>query len=187
MGLERTPEPSPLRVAKIVTSEENEAWVGLTMAPGRTDLGVSGQFDRSLENDLQCLIDLGATTIVPLVTDEELPLIGIPDLFDRARGMGLEVRRFPFHDGGIPSDLEETLTFIDELEARFHRGERLVVHCRGGLGRAGTIGACLRLRMGMDSEPDGAIASIRELRNPRAIETAGQEAFIERFWSRISD
>ena len=51
----------------------------------------------------------------------------------------------------------------------------LLVHCRGGLGRAGTIAARLLVELGM--EPKQAIASVRAVR-PGAIETSDQEDFV---------
>ena len=51
----------------------------------------------------------------------------------------------------------------------------VLVHCRGGLGRAGTIAARLLVELGM--EPETAIASVRAVR-PGAIETSDQEKFV---------
>jgi ADP-ribosyl-[dinitrogen reductase] hydrolase len=60
--------------------------------------------------------------------------------------------------------------------ARFLRRKlNVLVHCRGGLGRAGTIAARLLVELGM--EPTKAIASVRGVR-PGAIETSEQERFV---------
>jgi protein-tyrosine phosphatase len=56
------------------------------------------------------------------------------------------------------------------------------MHCNGGLGRAGSMAACVRLALGLDPDPDAAIESVRKLRSERAIETRQQERFIEQFW-----
>ncbi len=51
----------------------------------------------------------------------------------------------------------------------------VLVHCRGGLGRAGTIAARLLIELGM--EPAIAISRIRVVR-PGAIETREQEKYV---------
>jgi ADP-ribosyl-[dinitrogen reductase] hydrolase len=54
-------------------------------------------------------------------------------------------------------------------------GGRVLVHCRGGLGRAGTVAACLLVELGV--APQDAIRRVRAAR-PNAIETAAQERYI---------
>ncbi|HVA32773.1 MAG TPA: protein-tyrosine phosphatase family protein, partial [Candidatus Baltobacteraceae bacterium] len=65
---------------------------------------------------------------------------------------------------------------------RLRKGERVLVHCRGGLGRAGTVAARLLVELGMD--PAEAIAAVRRAR-PNAIETAAQAAYVRnRAWMK---
>ena len=54
----------------------------------------------------------------------------------------------------------------------------MVVHCRGGLGRAGLTAACLLVQAGM--EPGEAMALVRKTR-PGAIENSRQEKFVREF------
>lgn len=61
-------------------------------------------------------------------------------------------------------------------------GERLVVHCKGGLGRAGTIACLLLLDSGAVTGADEAMDRVRAVR-PGAIETPEQEVFL-RAWNR---
>jgi ADP-ribosyl-[dinitrogen reductase] hydrolase len=57
-------------------------------------------------------------------------------------------------------------------------GGKVLVHCRGGLGRAGTVAACLLVECGVD--PTVAIAQVRNAR-PGAIETAAHERYVMRY------
>jgi ADP-ribosyl-[dinitrogen reductase] hydrolase len=50
-----------------------------------------------------------------------------------------------------------------------------VVHCRGGLGRAGTVAACLLIEFG--TSPAEAITLVQTQR-PGAIETMAQENYV---------
>jgi hypothetical protein len=63
----------------------------------------------------------------------------------------------------------------EELRSILRSGSDVLVHCRGGLGRAGTIAARLLVELGM--KPATAIASVRAVR-PGAIETSDQEKFV---------
>jgi ADP-ribosyl-[dinitrogen reductase] hydrolase len=64
-----------------------------------------------------------------------------------------------------------------QLRSRLRNGFDIVVHCKGGLGRAGTVAARLLSELGM--EPADAIQAVREAR-PGAIETDEQEDHILR-------
>lgn len=62
------------------------------------------------------------------------------------------------------------------LRARSRAGERIMIHCRGGQGRTGTLAA--RLLVESVVEPKRAIARVRDAR-PGAIETSAQEQHVE--------
>jgi ADP-ribosyl-[dinitrogen reductase] hydrolase len=49
----------------------------------------------------------------------------------------------------------------------------IVVHCRGGIGRAGMVAARLLVELG--DAPDVATAKVRAARHPKAVETLEQE------------
>ena len=70
-------------------------------------------------------------------------------------------------------ELHATLAWLEPVLAA---GGRVLVHCVGGLGRSGTIAACLLRSRGVSAEE--AIAMVRAARSPRAIETHAQEAFV---------
>jgi ADP-ribosylglycohydrolase len=63
----------------------------------------------------------------------------------------------------------------EEIGTLLRGGRDVLVHCRGGLGRAGTIAARLLVEFGM--EPAKAIRQVREAR-PGAIETSAQERYV---------
>ena len=54
-----------------------------------------------------------------------------------------------------------------------------MVHCRGGLGRTGTVAACVLVALG-DHSADKAIDAIRQARKG-TIQTDEQEEFVRRF------
>lgn len=57
----------------------------------------------------------------------------------------------------------------------------MIIHCRGGVGRAGLIASCLLLALRMASSPADAISKIRKLRCRGAVESYTQEQFIAKY------
>jgi len=80
----------------------------------------------------------------------------------------------------VPDDPTAFRITLDGVRSRVRAGERVVVACRGGLGRTGTTVACLLVDGGMT--PHAAIARVRAAR-PGTIERRVQEEFVEG-WAR---
>lgn len=93
-----------------------------------------------------------------------------------AAALTLDIEDFGLPD---PAALRATLDALRAAMAA--EPERLFyVGCRAGLGRTGTILACLAAESGVAGDP---VAWVRAQHDPRAIETAAQEAFV-RGWLR---
>ena len=78
----------------------------------------------------------------------------------------------PIRDVGTPSAAFEADCRLRDL---LDNGQNILVHCRGGLRRAGMIAARLLVESGV--EPDEAMTRVRAAR-PGAIETPRQEAWV---------
>lgn len=178
-----TSAASPLRVDWVDTG----LWpgrLGLTIAPGKKGASLyqpGVTHERDLEADLTRLAQEGVTVLAPLLEDHEFELLGIPDYHERAAERGLTLVGCPIRDVDVPRDLATFETFLDELMEHLLDGRAVALHCRGGLGRAGVVAACLLVRAGMP--PEQAILRVREAR-PGAIETAAQEQFVRDFAER---
>ena len=180
----RTSASHPLRV-DFVDLNPLPGRLGLTLAPGKKGTSYfGGSWGRSLEEDLRELTDtFGADVLVSLLEAVEFPALGIPDLLERAEGVGLRVRHLPIRDGGTPATeaagafAELVDAVLDELRA----GATVVVHCRGGLGRSGLVVAAVLTSSGLTA--DEAIAAVRSVR-PGAVETREQEHYVQAFAQR---
>ncbi|WP_221090666.1 cyclin-dependent kinase inhibitor 3 family protein [Deinococcus aquaedulcis] len=176
-----TSAQNPIRVDWVPTS----LWpgqLGLTFAPGKKGSSVYQPgvvHDRELAADMQTLAREGTQVIAPLLEDFEFDLLGLEGYHDAAGAHALAVAPYPIPDQGVPRDTAAFAAYLDELMTHLLDGRRVVVHCRGGLGRAGLTAACLLVQAGLD--PQAAIALVRAARSPHAIETAEQEAFIHDF------
>jgi ADP-ribosyl-[dinitrogen reductase] hydrolase len=83
----------------------------------------------------------------------------------------------PIRDVSIPGPEFEAVSpaASERLRSYLDVGENIVVHCRGGLGRAGMISPRLLVETGVD--PEVAIARDRAAR-PSVIQTSGQEQWV---------
>jgi protein-tyrosine phosphatase len=151
--------------------------IGLTFAPGKKD--PRRDWDRDLDADLARLIEhYHAMLLVSLVEDQELKLLDIERLPWTARDAGLRVRRLPIVDVDVPRSMADVIEVVRIVLAVASAGDTVVIHCRGGLGRAGTIASCCLVALGHGAEK--AVAVVRAAR-PGAVETDGQARFVASF------
>lgn len=80
-----------------------------------------------------------------------------------------------WEDFGVPSDPSSAVAAIRDAFARARAGEVVEVGCAGGLGRTGTVLACMAILAGVPVA--GAVAWVREHYDPRAVETEEQIAW----------
>lgn len=154
--------------------------LGLTFAPGKRAAGlvVGGVWRRDLDLDLARLREHhGVDVLVSLMETHEYGALGVPDLLERAREHGMRVRHLPIADTNVPTpgQAEDVADLVQEIRRALQLGQRVVVHCRGGLGRTGTVVALVVASYG--HAPDQAIAIVRDAQ-PAAIENERQEAYV---------
>ena len=162
----------PLRIDWLPEKYSSPGRVGLTIVPGRKDYG------RSLEDDLQTIQREGIGAVVCLLAPDEFERYGVENLLSRYREIGLEVLHLPTIDRTPPSP-ESLQLGVRWIEERVGTGKRILLHCVGGLGRAGTLGACWLRTHSLDAQD--AIHEIRIARSQRAVETVEQEQAVAAF------
>ena len=155
--------------------------LGLTILPGKH--GISYRYpgrvyERDLDADLQMLRAAGVSTLLLLVEDAELRRWGDPEIVDRGAAAGVRILRHPIPDGSPPGSLAELAAILAGIREGRGRGN-VAVACMGGVGRSGTVAACALVDGGMS--PDAAIATVRAVRHPTAVETEAQERFVSSF------
>ena len=174
----RTSESHPLRIAA-VTPGDGHGRIAITFCPGKADPdGMTGAWARDLDTDLDEIQRWGATAVVSLITDEELDFLSVRSLPGAVRDRHMEWWHAPIPDGWPPGpDFEDAWEVAGSaIRDRLRLGFDVLVHCRGGLGRAGTIAARLLVELG--ASPDDAIRRVRDARSRYAIETASQETHV---------
>lgn len=155
--------------------------LGLTILPGKqgTSFRYPGRvYRRDLDGDVALLRADGVLRLILLVEDAELHHWSDPAIVERGSAGGVEVIRHPIPDGRAPGSIGEMRTILGEIRAG-RATANVAVACMGGVGRTGTVAACALVDGGMT--PDEAIATVREVRHPTAVETAEQERFVRSF------
>lgn len=173
----RTSQSHPLRIDEVKAGASGGV-IGITFCPGKRGASASDhRWERDLETDLDVIADWRPAAIVTLIEDHEFDMLGVPDLGDRVRCRGIEWRHLPIVDVRPPDSRFEAgwQSSGSNLTGMLRDGKKVLVHCRGGLGRAGMVAAVLLIELGVDS--NDAIRSVRAAR-PGAIETSGQLRYV---------
>jgi ADP-ribosyl-[dinitrogen reductase] hydrolase len=175
--MKKTSLSYPIQIAAI-SAGADFGRVGITFCPGKHDRqAMSGYWDRDLALDLDAIRDWGAAALVTLLETKELALLQVEDLGDEVVRRKMLWFHLPIVDISAPNEAFEDQWKIvgDELSTLLRQQSDVLVHCRGGLGRAGMIGA--RLLIGLGMEPTTAIKKVRAAR-PGAIQTREQERYV---------
>jgi ADP-ribosyl-[dinitrogen reductase] hydrolase len=173
----RTSVSHPLQIA-VVSGMSGLGRLGITFCPGKYDPhAMTGGWARDLARDLDMIRDWGAAAVVTLLEPKELTLLRVERLGEEVSRRNMLWFHLPIVDVSIPDERFERKWDVAGEKLRSMLGRKLdvLVHSRGGLGRAGTIAARLLIELGM--EPQTAIKNVRAAR-PGAIETSDQEKFV---------
>ena len=173
----RTSASHPLRIDAV---EPAPGWglIGMSLCPGKTqDDARSGRWARDLDQDLARIREWGAALVISLIEEHEFAALQVESLPARAKALGMGWRHLPIRDRLPPGSRFDAAwpTAGAEILGLLHAGRRVFLHCMGGLGRTGTVAACLLVETG--AAPAEAISRVRTAR-PHAIETALQEWYI---------
>lgn len=175
----RTSVSHPLQIAVVRTLPQHGR-IGVTFCPGKVQSSAAtGVWARDLDLDVQAIADWGAAAVLTLIEPHEMITLQVEGLGRAVERAHMDWLHAPIPDVSTPeAAFEEAWVEIGEgLRDRLRAGFDVVVHCKGGLGRAGMIAARLLVELGV--EADEAIGRVRAAR-PGAIETAAQEAHVRR-------
>lgn len=132
---------------------------------GQLAAGAKPGLLRPIEDDYAQISALGIRHVVTLT---QAPLDPAPE------GAGLTSRHFPVPDMGIATPREVDVV-VQDLRRRFESGEPVLIHCKAGLGRTGTLAASVLVHLGRS--PEAALAELRTI-NPYFVQNHLQERFV---------
>jgi len=190
-----TSESHPIGISWISSGEEGRGSLGLCFCPGkklqrsrfRPGHEEAGRpILRDLSSDLRRLRDhFGCGMLVCLLNEAELRTLGVRcDYQEAVVAAGLQFVHYPVIEGasaaekGEPRGMEAAHGIIETIVGAIMAGVRVVMHCRGGVGRAGMMGACALLLLSEVDTAEKAITLVRRRRCKQAVETRRQEEFV---------
>jgi ADP-ribosyl-[dinitrogen reductase] hydrolase len=153
----------------------------LTFCPGKKCVSATSftVWDRDVTADVARMAAVyGVDGVVSMLeVDEEERTCKAHGLYDLYRQVFKEFWHIPTKDYS-PPDLQASYNAIVDVVDALNSGMNVAVHCRGGLGRAGSFVAMVLISLGTDAFD--AIKLVRQCR-PGAIETKSQEQAIHIF------
>lgn len=128
---------------------------------------IAGEYPGSQDPDtaranLRTLIEAGVRTFIDLTEPHELePYEQL--LYEEASTLANTPRylRLPIRDVSTPRTTKQMREILDAIDAGLDSGDRVYVHCWGGIGRTGTVIGCHLVRSGMSGP--AAVAHVAEL------------------------
>ncbi len=177
LSMTRTSLIHTLQIA-VVSPGPGLGRIGITFCPGKVQpASATGAWSRDLGLDVKAIADCGAAAVLTLVEDHELTTLKVAGLGGEVERHHMDWVHAPIPDVSTPDAAFETAwrETGEGLRDSLRAGFDIVVHCKGGLGRAGMIAARLMVELGVP--PDRAIVEVRKVR-PGAIETAAQEQHV---------
>lgn len=178
-----TSETDPISVDFLPNDEVGTPGrLGMTFAPGMWAGSVGGRWERDLAADMRALAeDYETDVLVSLMEKHEYHGYQIPDLLEQDSFGGIEILRFAIKDMDVPQEAESERfqAFVQDVVQRLEQGQNVVVHCRGGLGRTGTLAACVLVALDRHTAGE-AIGAVREARKG-TVQTREQEDFVRLF------
>jgi len=166
--------------------------------PGRCYWVVAGRFlagsfpyNPGIDNPhdfLHSLLDNGIDAFIDLTEEDEL--VHYQPVLAKLTAKDLLYRRFPIVDYSVAT-LAEMQQLVAHINQLLEEGRHVYLHCRGGIGRTGTVVGCWLRSQGHDGE--SALAELANLfsasnaaRFSRSPETEEQREFVKSFVSAAS-
>lgn len=175
----RTSETHPLRI-DVLETPNVAGKIGMTFLPGKKGDALYGPaWDRCLDADVGAINVWNPDFVLTLMEDHEFGQLGVPDFKAVMSAQKFRWVQIKIRDSDIPrlSFEMDWPEFRDEIVCLLKSGGKILIHCRGGLGRTGMIAAGLLTEFGFTAEQ--AINGVRRVREG-TLETWEQEQYVGR-------
>lgn len=176
--------PLPLMI-DTVSVPSLSGLIGISSCPGMKEFSTLDLYDDRIDNDIQCISNWGAAVIVTLLDVREIATIGIASLPEKALARNILWLHLPMSNQGLPDEeFEEKWRWAGSRLLHFlQEGQRILIHCKEGVGRSGIIAARLLIESGIDAE--SAIKAVRKAR-PGSLILYSQEKYCYSLGSTVA-
>lgn len=174
----RTSLSHPLQIGSVACAPLARGTIGITFCPGKWGDSIHGApWQRDIDLDLDAIRAWGADLALSMLVGEEFALLRLPRLGEGFGSRGIAWHHLPIQDLGVPDEAFQAIWSTSGAAAIsvLRAGGKVLVHCRGGLGRAGTVACMLLMELGANGSD--ALRKVRAAR-PGAVETKKQERYL---------
>jgi protein-tyrosine phosphatase len=137
-----------------------------------------------LDDEMKGWRGAGVDVVVSLLEPDEAEDLSLDEERRYCEANALEFYSLPIVDRSVPSSAADAARLLAELEEALNRGRNVAIHCRQGVGRAGSIASTLLVETGVN--PSEAIQRVSAARHAPVPETAEQRAWIDSFAATLN-
>ncbi|KAF2354363.1 CDKN3 domain [Trinorchestia longiramus] len=141
---------------------------------------------QDLHKDMELLVRLGITDAIVLLGKGELRKYRSPALLSMYQKNNIQAHYHPFEDGSAPS-IDLAMNILDKTIDILQNGRRILIHCMSGVGRTGTIAACLLQWLDEDLPAEDSVALVRRIRGNPAVHSLKQYNFVMEFREKLAE
>ncbi len=157
-------------------------WIATFESGGAIAIAPRPRGNDWLAGEIKKWQETGIKTVVSLLEKEEIQELGLtnePALCGQHR---MEYIHFPIKDRTVPADEIAVSKLVERLKEKMNQGEKVVVHCRMGIGRASLIVGAVLVEKG--AAADYVIRTTAKARGVKVPDTQEQLLWLERLESR---
>lgn len=135
-----------------------------------------------LRDEIEGLNFTGIHTLVSLLEWPEAQALQLEKEASYCHELGIEFISFPIKDRNLPEDPYAFLALTDKIVGLLDAGEKVVIHCRMGIGRTGMLAAAVLLKQGF--EPAKVFDFLSGVRNLNVPDTEAQKEWVLNLFTR---
>jgi protein-tyrosine phosphatase len=118
--------------------------------------------------------ETGVGLVLSLIEDWEVPRRA-PGLFETLAREGIDLRRYPIADFGVPREAPRFGQLLRDVGERLAAGDGVLVHCNAGLGRTAVVLASILKAHGLAIDP---VTELRRLYRSTSLSEPFQDSFV---------
>lgn len=122
-------------------------WIG-EANPSRLAIVLRPRGGDGLQADLEEAHAEGIDTLVSLLTAQDNEELGLTEEGRTAQQLGMQFISYPILDRCTPADLAGFRSLVADLRDQVRAGRSIGAHCRGCIGRATVLLACVMIALG---------------------------------------
>ena len=173
-------------ILPISENKLSDGILGMTQCPGKRCKGRNKyDYQRNLKEDFKLFKKKNVKLIVCLLGKYEMRTIGVDldEYFKIGKDMEIEIINIRMVEMATPDiKLKELEFFLDKMIDFLKKKQKIIVHCRGGVGRAGLICGLIMKKLNIFSSYQKCISYLRKKRHKNCVESQKQRDYLKNYF-----